>query len=74
MQPPFLAALLAASCKDDEKMWAQLLRVAFDAFNNFSFLITSTLGGRLAALNILTQPPLLQAGLVRAGLLREGSG
>jgi len=66
VQPAFLAALLAASCKADEKMWAQLLRVAFDAFNSFSFLDTSSLGGRLAALNALTQPPQLQAALVRA--------
>ena len=71
MQPAFLAALLAASCKDDEKMWAQLLRVAFDAFNDFSFLDTSSLGGRLAALNVLTQPPQLQAALVRAAPRRE---
>ena len=67
MQPAFLAALLAASCRGDEKMWAQLLRVAFNAFNSFSFLDISSLGGRLAALNVLTQPPQLQAALVRAG-------
>ena len=65
MQPPFLAALLAASAKEHEQMWTQLLRVAFDAFSDFSFLDTSALAGRLGALNTLTQPQQLQAAMVR---------
>ena len=68
MQPPFLAALLAASSKEHEQMWTQLLRVAFDAFADFSFLDTSALAGRLGALNALTQPPQLQAAMVRVAV------